>query len=304
MSTYDLAVVGGTLVDGSGLPRRRADVMVKDGQGRGHRVRRGGRRRPHGGRRPAWSWPRASSTPTPTTTPSSPSSPTPPRRCFHGVTTVLAGNCGFSVAPTKEARPPLHHPDVRPGRGHVGRRPRRPALGLRDLPRVPGRPAGPARGQHGLLHRPLRRAPLGHGRRRLRAGGHRRRDRRDGRHRHRGHGGRRGRASRRPTPRPTGTAPTGPCPSRLSSPEGAEGPGGGRRPGQRRHHRLPPGGRHRRAAGRRRAAPDRPLAGRPHAGDHPGPRRPLQGRRPHRGLGQRQALRRRGHRPGAPPSTR
>ena len=33
MTTYDLAVVGGTLVDGSGLPRRRADVMVKDGEG-------------------------------------------------------------------------------------------------------------------------------------------------------------------------------------------------------------------------------------------------------------------------------
>ena len=35
-----------------------------------------------------------------------------------------------------------------------------------------------------------------------------------------------------------------------------------------------------------------------HAGDHPGPRRPLEGRRAHRRLGQRQALRRRGHRPG------
>ncbi|MET1048385.1 MAG: amidohydrolase family protein, partial [Acidimicrobiales bacterium] len=32
MTVYDLAVVGGTLVDGSGLPRRRADVMVKDGK--------------------------------------------------------------------------------------------------------------------------------------------------------------------------------------------------------------------------------------------------------------------------------
>ena len=68
MTAYDLAVVGGTLVDGSGLPRRRADVMVKDGkvaaigfaeEGDGRR----GRSTP-----PGWSSPPGSSTPTPTTT--------------------------------------------------------------------------------------------------------------------------------------------------------------------------------------------------------------------------------------------
>ena len=32
MTSYDLAVIGGTLVDGSGLPRRRTDVMVKGGK--------------------------------------------------------------------------------------------------------------------------------------------------------------------------------------------------------------------------------------------------------------------------------
>ena len=47
------------------------------------------------------------------------------------------------------------------------------------------------------------------------------------------------------------------------------------------------------------AAAHRPVAPVAHAGDHPGPRRPLEGRRAHRWLGQRQALRRRGHRPGA-----
>ena len=32
MSTYDLAVMGGIVVDGSGLARRRGDVAVKDGK--------------------------------------------------------------------------------------------------------------------------------------------------------------------------------------------------------------------------------------------------------------------------------
>ena len=106
--------------------------------------------------------------------------------------------------PDQEGRPAVHHPDVRPGRGHVGRRPGRPPVGLRDLPRVPGRPAGPHRGEPGLLRRPLGRPPLGHGRRRVRARGHRRRDRRDGRDRVRGDGGRRGRILVVPRPDPLG----------------------------------------------------------------------------------------------------
>ncbi|MET0883591.1 MAG: amidohydrolase family protein, partial [Acidimicrobiales bacterium] len=106
MTTYDLAVVGGTLVDGSGLPRRRADVMVKDGkvaaigfaeEGTAARtvdatglVIAPGIVDPHTHYDPQLTFePYATSS------------------CFHGVTTVLAGNCGFSVAPTKKADRPF-----------------------------------------------------------------------------------------------------------------------------------------------------------------------------------------------------
>ena len=64
---------------------------------------------------------------------------------FHGVTTVVAGNCGLSIAPTR-AGPPLDGPHPRKCRGHERRQPgRRRPLGLRDLPRLPGRRA-PRRG--------------------------------------------------------------------------------------------------------------------------------------------------------------
>ncbi len=102
MTTYDLAVVGGTLVDGSGLPRRRADVLVKDGRIAGVGFARDGEAErvvdatglvvapgivdPHTHYDPQLTFePYATSS------------------CFHGVTTVVAGNCGFSVAPTREA---------------------------------------------------------------------------------------------------------------------------------------------------------------------------------------------------------
>ena len=61
--------------------------------------------------------------------------------CFHGVTTVVAGNCGFSVAPCKPedraflsgifARVENMDP-IALERDHVGR--------VRDVPRVPRQP--------------------------------------------------------------------------------------------------------------------------------------------------------------------
>jgi N-acyl-D-aspartate/D-glutamate deacylase len=66
---WDLVIRGGRVVDGTGMRAFRADLAVKDG-----RIARIGRAEPGG-----------------LATPSS----------WHGVTTVLAGNCGFTLAPAK-----------------------------------------------------------------------------------------------------------------------------------------------------------------------------------------------------------
>ncbi|MFO1537853.1 MAG: amidohydrolase family protein, partial [Actinomycetota bacterium] len=102
---YDLVVRGGRVVDGSGLPAYAADVAVRAG-----RIVRVGTLTPaavaaaarvidadglhvlpgfidihtHYDAQVFWD---------PALTPS----------CYHGVTTVVAGNCGFSIAPTKAA---------------------------------------------------------------------------------------------------------------------------------------------------------------------------------------------------------
>lgn len=99
---YDLIVKNGVVVDGTGLARRRGDVGVRDGRivDVGHLADSVGGARvidadglfvapgiidAHTHYDPQLtfdSWATSS--------------------CYHGVTTVLAGNCGFSVAPTRE----------------------------------------------------------------------------------------------------------------------------------------------------------------------------------------------------------
>jgi N-acyl-D-amino-acid deacylase len=98
MSTYDLAVMGGIVVDGSGLARRRGDVAVKDG-----RIAKIGFVDPAEADEvidadglhvaPGIVDAHTHYDPQLTFEPYATSS------CYHGVTTVLAGNCGFSVAP-------------------------------------------------------------------------------------------------------------------------------------------------------------------------------------------------------------
>ena len=95
-----IVIRGGTIVDGTGSPGFKADLLVKDGRIAGIGSRLSGDREldasgaivapgfidihTHYDAQVFWD---------PALTPS----------CFHGVTTVVAGNCGFSIAPTREA---------------------------------------------------------------------------------------------------------------------------------------------------------------------------------------------------------
>ena len=136
---HDLVIRGGTVVDGTGAPARTADVTVDDGQitGVGSFAGEAAARTIDADGllvTPGWvdihthydgqaTWDEVLA----------PSS-------WHGVTTVVTGNCGVGFAP---ARPDRHEwliglmegvediPGTRAGRRH--------ALGVGDLPRVPRR---------------------------------------------------------------------------------------------------------------------------------------------------------------------
>lgn len=100
-SHYDLVIINGTVVNGSGLARRRGDVGIRDGnivkvglleQGytadeiidASDRVVAPGIIDLHTHYDPQLTF-----------------DPYATCSCYHGVTTVLAGNCGFSIAPTR-----------------------------------------------------------------------------------------------------------------------------------------------------------------------------------------------------------
>lgn len=97
---YDLIVRNGHVIDGMGLPRRRIDVGVRDG-----RIAKMGRLEEAtaheeidaAGRIVAPGIVDAHTHYDPQVT----YDPYATMSCFHGVTTVLAGNCGFSAAPVR-----------------------------------------------------------------------------------------------------------------------------------------------------------------------------------------------------------
>lgn len=98
---FDLVIRGGIVVDGTGLARRRADVAIADGRivSVGHVSTRETAQRTldAGGLVVAPGIIDLHTHYDPQLT----FDPWATASCYHGVTTVLAGNCGFSIAPTR-----------------------------------------------------------------------------------------------------------------------------------------------------------------------------------------------------------
>jgi len=100
VSDYDLIVRNGLLVDGTGLPRRRVDVGVRDGRVVRLAHLAGATAEQEIDADGAIVAPGIVDAHT-HYDPQITFDPYATMSCFHGVTTVLAGNCGFSVAPCR-----------------------------------------------------------------------------------------------------------------------------------------------------------------------------------------------------------
>ena len=161
----DLIIRGGTVVDGTGAPGRRPTspspaAASPRSATTSTATRDARRRRPR--RRP-----RASSTSTPTTTRRCSGTRRSRRRRGTASPRVVAGNCGFSIAPIRPEHRDAHRPHARERRGHEpGHARGRHPVGLRDVPRVPRLRRAPRhRPQLRRLRRPHRAAALRDGRR-------------------------------------------------------------------------------------------------------------------------------------------
>src|SRR5580692_1010997 len=98
---YDLIIRGGQVVDGSGLPRRRVDVGIRDGKVAKLAHLEGATAREEIDARGKIVAPGIVDVHT-HYDPQITFDPYATMSCYHGVTTVVAGNCGFSVAPCRK----------------------------------------------------------------------------------------------------------------------------------------------------------------------------------------------------------
>ena len=168
ITVFDLAITNGVVVDGTGEARRPADVGVRDGRIVAIAAPGATRRsRPVRPSTPTVSWWRpGSSTCTPISTRKSFGIRGSRPRALHGITTVIGGNCGFSIAPLggdSDAR--LRHADAGPGRRYAARiAAARCAMGLAGHRWISGfGGAGSASAEHGVYGRTFDDAPRRYG---------------------------------------------------------------------------------------------------------------------------------------------